>query len=133
MAIQVSRTLNELKGMADALGITDITPSGKNGRLMKEDLIWPIREKNILLKYGSFDRMPDHMKWVLSMKSVMLALRMDELKESEQQENHSYHIFDNFGKCDNCGFSADLYRCEMCGGPVFDDSEEYCAKCRGDE
>jgi ATP-dependent DNA ligase len=83
MAISVGRTLKELTKMADDLDLT-ITPSGKNNRVMKEDLIIPIRDHFLQERYGS--NIPKHMQLMLDMKSPMLALRIDELKPDQQEE-----------------------------------------------
>lgn len=87
MAIQVSQTLKQLEKEVKKLGIEDkIVSTGKNGRTMKEDLIIPIREHNLIKRYGSLGNIPEHMNMMLSMKSPMLAVRIDALKEVEQKE-----------------------------------------------
>lgn len=87
MAIPVGRTIKELDKMAVSLGVRDeVIPSGKNGRIMKDDYVHPIRKYHINQRYGSLENAPDHFKWILSMKSPMLALRMDHLDELIQSE-----------------------------------------------
>lgn len=87
MAISVSQTIKELAVMANKLGVHDqVVPSGKNGRIMKEDYIWPIRNHFITERYGVLEKAPNHFQWILSMKSPMLALRIDSLKEDLQKE-----------------------------------------------
>ncbi len=86
MAIQVSKTLKELKKMADTMGVT-VTPTGKNGRFMKEDYILPIREHFIKQRYGDINNAPDHFRWIVqNIKSPMLAERIEKLKEEVQRE-----------------------------------------------
>lgn len=86
MAISVGHTIKELHKMASDLGIYDIRGSGKDGKIKKEDLITPIREANLVQRYGSLDKIPKHLSLVMSMKSPMLALRMDSLKQEQQDE-----------------------------------------------
>jgi ATP-dependent DNA ligase len=85
MAIHVGRTLKELEEIASKMELT-ITPTGKNGRFMKEDYIHPIREVHLLKRYKSLDKIPDHLALILSVKSPMLAKRIDELKPEYQKE-----------------------------------------------
>lgn len=85
MAIPVGKTKAELLRMANKLGVK-VTPSGKDGKYMKEDYIIPIREYFLKQRYGSLDRIPKHMQLMLQIKSPMLALRMDKLKENQQKE-----------------------------------------------
>lgn len=89
MSIQVSKTIPQLKQIAGQLGVT-YSATGKNGRLMKEDLILPIREANLIKRYGGLEHTPDSMRYMLSIKSPMLAKRIDSLREEQQAE-----IWDN--------------------------------------
>ncbi len=77
MAISVGRTLGDLEKMSRDFGLT-VTPSGKNDRFMKEDYIWPIREHFLYERYNGFKNIPDHLQWVLKLKSPMLARRIDD-------------------------------------------------------
>lgn len=83
MAISVGLTIKELTKLANDLSVT-VTPSGKNNRVMKEDLIIPIREHYLQERYGG--NIPKHMQLMLDMKSPMLALRIDDLKPEQQEE-----------------------------------------------
>lgn len=85
MAISVGRSIKELDAMASEMGLT-INGTGKNGRKMKEDYILPIREANLIKRYGSLDNIPKHLSLVLNLKSPMLALRMDSLKQEQIDE-----------------------------------------------
>ena len=84
VAIPVSKKLDELKKMANEFRI-DVKPSGKNGRFMKEDFIVPIREYFLVKRYGGLDKVPEHMKLMLEIKSPMLAKRIDSLKPEVQE------------------------------------------------
>ena len=87
MAVSVGLTIKELNNMADALGISDkVVGSGKNGKVKKEDLISPIRDYNLIARYGSLDNVPEHLKMMLSIKSPMLAGRIDSFKAEQQEE-----------------------------------------------
>ncbi len=83
MAISVGKTLPELVEIAKELNLT-VEPSGKNGRFMKEDYIIPIREHHLRGMYG--ETIPDHLSMIMSMKSPMLAKRIDGLKQELQDE-----------------------------------------------
>lgn len=83
MAISVGLTIKELTKLANDLNVT-VTPSGRNNRIMKEDLILPIREHYLQERYGG--NIPKHMQLMLDMKSPMLALRIDDLKPEQQEE-----------------------------------------------
>ena len=85
MAIQVDKTLKELQQMALSLGIYLDTGSGKNGKIMKEDLITPIRNHFLLQRYKDVTKIPKHLELILSLKSPMLAKRIDELKPELQE------------------------------------------------
>jgi ATP-dependent DNA ligase len=88
MAVHVGKNMRELEEMIESLGIDreSVVSSGKNGRLMKEDLINPIRDYHITQRYGGVDGMPSHMEKMLSVKSPMLAKRIDALKPEQQEE-----------------------------------------------
>ncbi len=77
MAISVSKTLSELQGTATTFGL-EVSPSGKGGKYMKEDYILPIREYYLKKRYGSVEFVPEHLKMMLSIKSPMLARRIDD-------------------------------------------------------
>ncbi len=77
MAISVGRSLKQLEAESEKLNLI-IEPSGKNGRFMKEDYIWPIRNHFINERYGSIEQAPNHLKWMLELKSPMLARRIDD-------------------------------------------------------
>ena len=83
MAISVGKTIPELVKLTEELGLT-VTPSGKNGKFMKEDYIVPVREYHLGRLYG--DTVPDHLKMIMSMKSPMLAKRIDGLRQELQNE-----------------------------------------------
>jgi ATP-dependent DNA ligase len=85
MAIQVDKTLNELQQMAVSLGIYVDKGSGKNQKIMKEDLIHPIRNYFLLQRYKDITKIPKHLELILSLKSPMLAKRIDELKPELQE------------------------------------------------
>jgi ATP-dependent DNA ligase len=53
---------------------------------MKEDYIHPIRQYYRFKRYGDINKTPDHMNLVLSLKSPMLAKRIDALKPELQKE-----------------------------------------------
>ena len=85
MAIAVGQTLEQLRDMAHHLGIK-YTASGKNGRLMKEDLIKPLRNYFLRQRYGSLKNVPIGMKFMLALNSPMLAKRLDACKPAVQEE-----------------------------------------------
>lgn len=85
MAISVGRTIKQLNEMADNLGV-EVVGTGKNGKKTKEDYILPIREYNLIERYGNTSNIPQHLKWMLEIKSPMLAGRIDNFKEEQQEE-----------------------------------------------
>lgn len=85
MAISVGLTIKELDKMSKDLGV-EVVGTGKNGRIMKEDYILPIRQANLIARYGSLNKIPKDMQLMLDMKSPMLALRIDSLKQEQQDE-----------------------------------------------
>jgi len=84
MAVHVDRTLRELADMANRFGL-EISPSGKNDRYMKADYIHPIREYFLLDRYKNLEKIPEHLQLILSIKSPMLAKRIDDLKPEQQK------------------------------------------------
>ena len=85
MAISVGRTIKELKQMALELGVEiPLRDDGKN--LKKEDYILPIREYHLKNMYGDLQNVPNHLKYMLEIKSPMLAGRIDSFKEEQQKE-----------------------------------------------
>lgn len=85
MAISVGRTMKELQDMAKEMNI-QISERKDGKRLKKEDYIYPIRNHILIERYKSLDNIPNHLKWVLSLKSPMLAARIDKFKEDERNE-----------------------------------------------
>lgn len=85
MSISVGHTIKDLDKMASQLGV-EVVGTGKDGKKKKEDYIGPIRNYNLIKRYGSLDKVPDDMKLMLEMKSPMLAGRIDNLKEDQQEE-----------------------------------------------
>lgn len=84
MAVAVGKTVKELQKMCEDMGIKVIYPA--NGRIKKESLIQPIREHNLVKRYGSLSTIPKHLKLVLGLKSPMLAGRIDKFKDEQQEE-----------------------------------------------
>ena len=87
MAVSVGKTIKELNEEVVKLGILDkVVPTGKNGKIKKEDYIKPIRDYNLIQRYGNLNNIPKHLELVLSLKSPMLAGRIDNLKPEQQEE-----------------------------------------------
>ena len=87
MAISVGRSMKQLNEMARDLGIADrIVGTGKDGKVKKEDLILPIREQMLIQRYGSVSNTPKHLNLMLSLKSPMLAGRIENFKQEQQEE-----------------------------------------------
>lgn len=85
MAISVGKKMSELVKMADSLGIG--IPKREDGkRLKKEDYILPIREYNLIQRYGNLNNIPKHLSMVMKLKSPMLAGRIDNFKPEQQKE-----------------------------------------------
>lgn len=85
MAISVGRTIKELESMATSLNIS--IPKRDDGKKpKKEDYIYPIREHNLIERYGSLENTPLHLQYMLHIKSPMLAGRIDSFKEEQQEE-----------------------------------------------
>ena len=85
MAISVGRTIKELESMATSLNIS--IPKRDDGKKpKKEDYIYPIREHNLINRYGSLENVPLHLQYMLHIKSPMLAGRIDSFKEEQQEE-----------------------------------------------
>lgn len=85
MAISVGRTIKQLEDMANSLGV-EVVGTGKNGKRKKEDFILPIREYNLVKRYGSVDKIPTHLELMMHIKSPMLAGRIDGFKKEQQEE-----------------------------------------------
>lgn len=85
MAIYVSKNLKQLEDEANNLGIV-VVGSGKEGKKKKEDYIKPLREFYLKERYGSLDKIPEHMKLMLNIKSPMLSGRIDKFKKEQQEE-----------------------------------------------
>lgn len=85
MAIEVDYTLPELKKLAEDLGVNYVA-SGKNGRIMKGDIIVPLRNHYLINRYGSLSNVPLHMETILKMDGPMLATRLDSVKQELQDE-----------------------------------------------
>ena len=87
MSIEIGLTIKELALKARQFGVyEDIVPTGKNDKIMKDDMIAPIRKHSLISRYGSEDNVPEDMKLILELKSPMLAARIDGLKEEQQTE-----------------------------------------------
>lgn len=87
MAVSVGPNIKELTEMAKNLGISNqVVGSGKDGKIKKEDLIQPIRNHFLVQRYGSTTSIPHHLALILSLKSPMLAGRIDNLKPEQQKE-----------------------------------------------
>lgn len=87
--------------MASSLGL-EISPSGKNGRYYKEDYINPIREFYLVNRYKSLDKIPEHLKLALKLKSPMLAKRIDALKPELQKvvwESDEWYFEEKLNGC----------------------------------
>lgn len=74
--------MKELEKLAYDFNI-QVEGSGKNGKIKKEDYIYPLRERFLYNRFG--DNIPDHMQLMLQVKSPMLAMRIDSMKEEHQQ------------------------------------------------
>lgn len=86
MAFEVGMTKDELVLMARRLGVfEEVIPSGKGDKIMKDDIVPVIRRVNLIKRYGAVDAMPVHLAMMLQIKSPMLAVRIDSLKEEQQR------------------------------------------------
>ena len=87
MAIDTGLKRDELLAMARKCGVdSKIVPTGKDGKIMKDDIIIPIREHNLIKRYGALDKVPEHLQLILQLNSPMLASRIDSLKKEQQDE-----------------------------------------------
>ena len=85
MAVSVGKKIDELEAIAQSLGV-EVIGSGKDGKKKKEDYIYPLRKYNLIQRYGSIDKVPEHLNLILQLKSPMLAGRIDSFKPDQQEE-----------------------------------------------
>ena len=79
MAIHVDRTKKQLEVMVRELGMGRyVVPTGKDGKIMKEDYINPIRKYYLAKRYQKAENVPEHLRMMLRIKSPMLARRIDD-------------------------------------------------------
>ena len=95
MALSSSRTIKELTQICKDLNI-EVVGTGKNGKVMKSDYIWALREYYLNKLFGGRDKAPISLKLMLELESPMLAAQQKDVKPEVEakmwEDNNEYTI-----------------------------------------
>lgn len=95
MALSSSRTIKELTQICKDLNI-EVVGTGKNGKVMKSDYIWALREYYLNKLFGGRDNAPISLKLMLELESPMLAAQQKDVKPEVEakmwEDNNEYTI-----------------------------------------
>ena len=82
MSIECGRRIDYLKYQAEQLGIS-VVPAGR--KLMKDDYVKALRNYFIIKKYGSTNKIPWSLAFMLSIECPQLCRRIKDLKPEQQK------------------------------------------------
>lgn len=82
MSIGCGRRIDYLQNQCNELGIS-VTPAGR--KLMKDDYVIALRKYFLTEKYGSLDKIPWPLAFMLSIETPQLCRRIKDLKSEQQQ------------------------------------------------
>lgn len=85
MALNCSRTLNELKEICEKMEL-HVTPTGKNGKYMKDDYVKVLRNYYLDKLFGGYANAPQSLKLILELESPMLAAQQKDVKPHIEEQ-----------------------------------------------